>query len=155
MFCCYFLLFESWNWMLLGLSWGIVGPSSWEFVSLIYEFVWHSVSLLENLELDNVFQYAKLFFFFMWDCIWCAFFCSPFLSSYFFRALGYPRDKDGGCFQMRLSFSQAAPIFLFLVQWMDYRLAGALGLLRILIYVVQVLNKLYTYNALVEHWFCV
>ncbi|TKY47147.1 E3 ubiquitin-protein ligase Topors [Spatholobus suberectus] len=50
-------------------------------------------------------------------------------------ALGYPRDKDGGCFQMRISYSPAAPIFLFLVQWMDYRLAGALGLLRILIYV--------------------
>ncbi|KAK7301762.1 hypothetical protein RJT34_12636 [Clitoria ternatea] len=50
-------------------------------------------------------------------------------------ALGYPRDKDGGCFQMRLSYSPAAPIFLFLVQWTDYRLAGALGLLRILIYV--------------------
>ncbi|XP_027337770.1 E3 ubiquitin-protein ligase AIRP2 isoform X2 [Abrus precatorius] len=50
-------------------------------------------------------------------------------------ALGHPRDKDGGCFQMRLSYSPAAPIFLFLVQWTDYRLAGALGLLRILIYV--------------------
>ncbi|XP_029126565.1 E3 ubiquitin-protein ligase AIRP2-like [Cajanus cajan] len=50
-------------------------------------------------------------------------------------ALGYPRDKDGGCFQMRISYSPAAPIFLFLVQWADFRLAGALGLLRILIYV--------------------
>ncbi|KAH1153474.1 hypothetical protein AAZX31_18G062500 [Glycine max] len=53
----------------------------------------------------------------------------------FVRALGYPRDKDGGCFQMRISYSPAAPLFLFLVQWTDYRLAGALGLLRILIYV--------------------
>ncbi|KAJ1377529.1 Zinc finger, RING-type [Sesbania bispinosa] len=50
-------------------------------------------------------------------------------------ALGYPRDKDGGCFQMRLSYSPAAPLFLCLVQWADYRLAGALGLLRILVYV--------------------
>ncbi|XP_061358511.1 E3 ubiquitin-protein ligase AIRP2-like isoform X3 [Gastrolobium bilobum] len=50
-------------------------------------------------------------------------------------ALGHPRDKDGGCYQMRLSYGPAAPIFLFLVQWTDYRLAGALGLLRILIYV--------------------
>ncbi|CAJ2640272.1 unnamed protein product [Trifolium pratense] len=50
-------------------------------------------------------------------------------------ALSHPRDKDGGCYQMRLSYSPVAPIFLSLVQWTDYRLAGALGLLRILIYV--------------------
>ncbi|KAL1370101.1 hypothetical protein HN51_000415 [Arachis hypogaea] len=50
-------------------------------------------------------------------------------------ALSNPRDKDGGCYQMRLSYSPAAPIFLFLVQWADFRLAAALGLLRILIYV--------------------
>ncbi|RZB80913.1 E3 ubiquitin-protein ligase AIRP2 [Glycine soja] len=36
---------------------------------------------------------------------------------------------------MRISYSPAAPLFLFLVQWTDYRLSGALGLLRILIYV--------------------
>lgn len=36
---------------------------------------------------------------------------------------------------MRLSYSPVAPLFLSLVQWTDYRLAGALGLLRILIYV--------------------
>ncbi|CAN1276796.1 E3 ubiquitin-protein ligase AIRP2 [Linum perenne] len=35
---------------------------------------------------------------------------------------------------MRLSYSPAAHIFLFLVQWTDCHLAGALGLLRILIY---------------------
>ncbi|XP_020525291.1 E3 ubiquitin-protein ligase rnf8-B isoform X3 [Amborella trichopoda] len=35
---------------------------------------------------------------------------------------------------MRLSYSPAAHVFLFLVQWMDCSLAGALGLLRILIY---------------------
>ncbi|XP_027932046.1 E3 ubiquitin-protein ligase AIRP2 isoform X1 [Vigna unguiculata] len=51
------------------------------------------------------------------------------------RALDHPRERDGGCFQMRISYSPAAPIFLFLVQWADYRLAGALGLLRVLIYV--------------------
>lgn len=46
----------------------------------------------------------------------------------------YPREYDGACLQMRLSYSQAAHTFLFLVQWTDCRLAGALGLLRILIY---------------------
>nr|AFK37027.1 unknown [Lotus japonicus] len=50
-------------------------------------------------------------------------------------ALDHPRENDGGCFQMRLSYSPVAPIFLPLVQWADYNLAGALGLLRILIYV--------------------
>jgi hypothetical protein len=38
---------------------------------------------------------------------------------------------------MRLSYSPAAHIFLFLVQWTDCSLAGALGLLRILIYKVR------------------
>ncbi|XP_057982014.1 E3 ubiquitin-protein ligase AIRP2 [Malania oleifera] len=46
----------------------------------------------------------------------------------------YPREYDGACFQMRLSYSPAAHFFLFLVQWTDCHLAGALGLLRILIY---------------------
>ncbi|PNY00719.1 MTD2, partial [Trifolium pratense] len=44
-------------------------------------------------------------------------------------ALSHPRDKDGGCYQMRLSYSPVAPIFLSLVQWTDYRLAGALAVL--------------------------
>ncbi|XP_034687793.1 E3 ubiquitin-protein ligase AIRP2 isoform X2 [Vitis riparia] len=35
---------------------------------------------------------------------------------------------------MRLSYCPAARLFLFLVQWTDCNLAGALGLLRILIY---------------------
>ncbi|KAL7095374.1 hypothetical protein ACP275_10G020000 [Erythranthe tilingii] len=35
---------------------------------------------------------------------------------------------------MRLSYSPCANIFLFLVQWTDCHLAGALGLIRILIY---------------------
>ncbi|CAN6556485.1 E3 ubiquitin-protein ligase AIRP2-like [Malus sylvestris] len=49
-------------------------------------------------------------------------------------ALDYPREKDGARLQMRLSYCQAANFFLFLVQWTDCHLAGALGLLRILIY---------------------
>ncbi|XP_021891703.1 uncharacterized protein LOC110809991 [Carica papaya] len=49
-------------------------------------------------------------------------------------ALDYPRENDGARLQMRLSYSPAAQFFLFLVQWTDCHLAGALGLLRILIY---------------------
>ncbi|KAA8517819.1 hypothetical protein F0562_015293 [Nyssa sinensis] len=49
-------------------------------------------------------------------------------------ASDYPREYDGACLQMRLSYSPCAHIFLFLVQWTDCHLAGALGLLRILIY---------------------
>ncbi|KAM7531979.1 hypothetical protein LguiB_035389 [Lonicera macranthoides] len=49
-------------------------------------------------------------------------------------ASDYPREYGGGCLQMRLSYSPCAHIFLFLVQWTDCHLAGALGLLRILIY---------------------
>ncbi|KAF2306377.1 hypothetical protein GH714_017222 [Hevea brasiliensis] len=50
------------------------------------------------------------------------------------RASDYPMEYDGACLQMRLSYSPAAQFFLFLVQWTDCHLAGALGLLRILIY---------------------
>ncbi|XP_050382276.1 E3 ubiquitin-protein ligase AIRP2 isoform X2 [Argentina anserina] len=49
-------------------------------------------------------------------------------------ASDYPREYDGGCLQMRLSYSPTAQFFLFLIQWTGYHLAGALGLLRILIY---------------------
>ncbi|XP_021715520.1 RING finger protein 141-like [Chenopodium quinoa] len=49
-------------------------------------------------------------------------------------ASGYRRQPDGACFQMRLSYGPAAHLFLFLVQWTDCYLAGALGLLRILIF---------------------
>ncbi|KAL6883522.1 hypothetical protein ACP4OV_010936 [Aristida adscensionis] len=49
-----------------------------------------------------------------------------------------PQEYDGACLQMRVSYSPAAHIFLFLVQWTDCSLAGALGLLRILIYKVYV-----------------
>ncbi|KAI5663509.1 hypothetical protein M9H77_22832 [Catharanthus roseus] len=49
-------------------------------------------------------------------------------------ASDYPGEYGGACLQMRLSYSPCAHIFLFLVQWTDCHLAGALGLLRILIY---------------------
>ncbi|KAH7553833.1 hypothetical protein JRO89_XS12G0063700 [Xanthoceras sorbifolium] len=58
-------------------------------------------------------------------------------------ASDYPREYDGACLQMRLSYSPAAHTFLFLVQWTDCRLAGALGLLKILIYKVAFLSVLY------------
>jgi hypothetical protein len=51
-------------------------------------------------------------------------------------AADFSRDYDGACLQMRMSYSPAAHFFLFLVQWTDCSLAGALGLLRILIYKV-------------------
>nr|XP_012573011.1 E3 ubiquitin-protein ligase AIRP2-like isoform X2 [Cicer arietinum] len=51
-------------------------------------------------------------------------------------ASDYPREDDGACFQMRLSYSPAAQFLMFLVQWTDCHLAGALGFLRILIYKV-------------------
>ncbi|KAF6153592.1 hypothetical protein GIB67_027459 [Kingdonia uniflora] len=53
----------------------------------------------------------------------------------------YKREYDGGCIQMRLAYSPAASLFLFLVQWTDCNLAGALGLLRILIYKAYVDGK--------------
>ncbi|GKV45834.1 hypothetical protein SLEP1_g52873 [Rubroshorea leprosula] len=53
-------------------------------------------------------------------------------------ASDFPREYDGACLQMRMSYSPAAHLFLFLVQWTDCHLAGALGLLRILIYKVYV-----------------
>ena len=55
----------------------------------------------------------------------------------FHRAADFSRDYDGACLQMRMSYSPAAHLFLFLVQWTDCSLAGALGLLRILIYKVS------------------
>ncbi|XP_015089398.1 E3 ubiquitin-protein ligase AIRP2-like isoform X4 [Solanum pennellii] len=53
-------------------------------------------------------------------------------------ASDFSGEYDGACLQMRMSYSPAAHIFLFLVQWTDCHLAGALGLLRILIYKVHV-----------------
>ncbi|CAN6581431.1 unnamed protein product [Malus baccata var. baccata] len=49
-------------------------------------------------------------------------------------ASDYPREYDGACLQMRLSYRPAAQFFWFLIRWTDCHLAGALGLLRILIY---------------------
>ncbi|XP_038904044.1 E3 ubiquitin-protein ligase AIRP2 isoform X3 [Benincasa hispida] len=49
-------------------------------------------------------------------------------------ASDYPKEYGGACLQMRLSYSPAAQFFLFFVQWTDCHFAGALGLLRILIY---------------------
>ena len=40
-------------------------------------------------------------------------------------ALGDPREKDGACIQMRLSYSPTARLFLFLVQWTDCNQDGA------------------------------
>ncbi|KAF5795698.1 putative transcription factor C2H2 family [Helianthus annuus] len=48
-----------------------------------------------------------------------------------------PREYDGACVQMRMSYSAAAQFLLFFVQWPDCHLAGALGLLRILIYKIE------------------
>ncbi|EHA8586705.1 E3 ubiquitin-protein ligase AIRP2 [Cocos nucifera] len=53
-------------------------------------------------------------------------------------ASDFRREYDGACLQMRMSYSPAARLFLFLVQWTDCSLAGALGLLRILIYKVYI-----------------
>lgn len=51
---------------------------------------------------------------------------------------------------MRLSYSPAAQFFLFLVQWTDCHLAGSLGLLRVLIYMVplSLLLVYYIHHAL-------
>eukprot|EP00262_Sarcandra_glabra_P008277 TRINITY_DN21612_c0_g1_i1.p1 TRINITY_DN21612_c0_g1~~TRINITY_DN21612_c0_g1_i1.p1 ORF type:complete len:253 (-),score=26.18 TRINITY_DN21612_c0_g1_i1:48-806(-) len=57
-------------------------------------------------------------------------------------AAAIPRAFGGACLQMRLSYSPLAPIFLFLMQWMDcsctYTLPSYLGLLHILVYKVYV-----------------
>lgn len=58
------------------------------------------------------------------------------------RASDFPREYDGACVQMRMSYSPAAQFFLFFVQWSDCHLAGALGLLRILIFQVKI-SKLF------------
>ncbi|GJP48359.1 hypothetical protein CLOM_g7659 [Closterium sp. NIES-68] len=47
------------------------------------------------------------------------------------------RDYDGAYLQMRLGFSPLAPLVLFLVRWTDCSLAGALGLLRVLVFKVH------------------
>ncbi|RAL43313.1 hypothetical protein DM860_012454 [Cuscuta australis] len=56
-------------------------------------------------------------------------------------ALGYRREVDGACIQMRLSYSPAAQFCLFLIQWFDCKVAGALGLLQVLVYMAYVDGK--------------
>ncbi|XP_020092038.1 uncharacterized protein LOC109712707 [Ananas comosus] len=54
------------------------------------------------------------------------------------------RAYGGACVQMRLSYSPLAPLFLYLMQWMDcscscsYTLPSYLGLLHVLVYKVYV-----------------
>ncbi|KAG5090252.1 hypothetical protein AAZX31_18G010700 [Glycine max] len=53
-------------------------------------------------------------------------------------ASALPRDYDGNYFQMKLSYSPFAPIFLFLSEWLDFSCTDTLpmylGLLHILIF---------------------
>lgn len=70
----------------------------------------------------------QLFFLLIFMVSYCNWMC---------RASEFSREYDGACLQMRMSYSPAAHLFLFLVQWTDCNLAGALGLLRILIYKVR------------------
>ncbi|XP_014493655.1 peroxisome biogenesis factor 10 isoform X1 [Vigna radiata var. radiata] len=53
-------------------------------------------------------------------------------------ALSLPGDCDGNCFQMKLSYSPFAPLFLHLIQWLDLSCTDTLpvylGLLHILIF---------------------
>lgn len=92
------------------------------------EFVFESKKVLFCF-LANVFLFGWCFslLLLIWICV-CIW--------YIYRASEYPREYDGACLQMRLSYSPCAHFFLFLVQWTDCHLAGALGLLRILIYKV-------------------
>eukprot|EP00270_Netrium_digitus_P009398 TRINITY_DN2857_c0_g5_i4.p1 TRINITY_DN2857_c0_g5~~TRINITY_DN2857_c0_g5_i4.p1 ORF type:complete len:253 (-),score=55.36 TRINITY_DN2857_c0_g5_i4:76-834(-) len=46
----------------------------------------------------------------------------------------FPHAYGGGAMQMRVTYSPLAILFMFLVCWADCSLAGALGLMRILIY---------------------
>ncbi|MFS7980599.1 hypothetical protein Hanom_Chr10g00941281 [Helianthus anomalus] len=52
------------------------------------------------------------------------------------KASDFSREFDGVCVQTRMSYSPVAQFFIFFVQWSNYHLAGALGLLRILIFQV-------------------
>jgi hypothetical protein len=51
------------------------------------------------------------------------------------RASEFLRDYDGSVIQMRMAYSAVAH---FLVQWTDCKLAGALGLLKIMLYKVSI-----------------
>lgn len=50
------------------------------------------------------------------------------------RASEYLRDYDGSVIQMRMAYSAVAH---FLIQWADCRLAGKLGLLKVMLYKVS------------------
>ncbi|RWW32795.1 hypothetical protein GW17_00002513, partial [Ensete ventricosum] len=78
------------------------------------------------------------FFFFVFDCVLCELgFSIKYGGTESSVASDFPADYDGACLQMRMSYSPVAHLFLFLVQWADCSLAGALGLLRIMIYKVS------------------
>lgn len=66
-----------------------------------------------------------------------------------YRAAALPRDYDGDFIQMRLSYSPLAPLFLYLIEWMDYScidsLPSYLGLLHILVYKVVLLAFVNSY----------
>jgi hypothetical protein len=55
------------------------------------------------------------------------------------RASEFLRDYDGSFIQMRMAYSAVAH---FLVQWTDCKLAGALGLLKIMLYKVSSLTPI-------------
>lgn len=74
----------------------------------------------------------------LFQCLWCCCHDGWVVCA---RASEFPRDYDGACLQMRLSYGPAAHFFLFLVRWTDCSLAGALGLLRILIYKVLIVQN--------------
>jgi len=59
---------------------------------------------------------------------------------HWYRASDYRSETDGARFQMRLSHSPAAQFLLFMFKWTDCHLAGALGLLRVLVYKVHLLR---------------
>nr|GMD04200.1 E3 ubiquitin-protein ligase AIRP2 [Ipomoea batatas] len=56
-------------------------------------------------------------------------------------ALGHRRELDGACIQMRLAYSPSSQFCLFLLQWFDCKVAGALGLLEVLVYMAYADGK--------------
>nr|GLL30936.1 uncharacterized protein LOC109173802 [Ipomoea trifida] len=56
-------------------------------------------------------------------------------------ALGHRSELDGACIQMRLAYSPASQFCLFLLQWFDCKVAGALGLLEVLVYMAYADGK--------------
>lgn len=79
----------------------------------------------------------------------CDFFfavCSFINPINWYSASDYPSETDGARFQMRLSYSPAAQFLLFMFKWTDCHLAGALGLLRVLVYKVHLLHLYLEYT---------